>query len=72
VDFYRSTLEITVKQSDEFTDVNCNAGSIAATLFCAVQQAMYLKELKSDLQVGVATVLCDFAENYSFILQDEA
>jgi hypothetical protein len=39
--------------------------------FVAVQQAMYLKELKSDVQVGVVTVLCDFAENYSFILQDE-
>jgi hypothetical protein len=33
---------------------------------------MYLKELKSDLQAGVAIVLCDFAENYSFILHDEA
>jgi hypothetical protein len=33
---------------------------------------MYLKELKSDLQVGVVIVLCDFAENYSFMLQGEA
>jgi hypothetical protein len=36
--------------------------------FVAVQQATYLKELKSDLQVGVVIVLCDFAENYSFML----
>jgi hypothetical protein len=40
--------------------------------FVAVQQAMYFKEFKSDLQVDVVIVLCDFAENYSFILQDEA
>jgi hypothetical protein len=33
--------------------------------FVAVQQAVYLKEWKSDLQVGVVIVLCDFAENYS-------
>jgi hypothetical protein len=33
---------------------------------------MYMKELKSDLQVGVVIVLCDFATNYSFILQDVA
>jgi hypothetical protein len=28
--------------------------------------------LKSNLQVGVVIMLCDFAKNYSFILQDEA
>jgi hypothetical protein len=33
---------------------------------------MYLNELKSDSQVGVATVLYDFTKKYSFILQDEA
>jgi hypothetical protein len=33
---------------------------------------MYLKKLKSDLQVGAVIVLGDFAENYSFMLQDEA
>jgi hypothetical protein len=33
---------------------------------------MFLKELKCNLQSGKFVVLCDFAENYSFILQDEA
>jgi hypothetical protein len=33
---------------------------------------MFLKELKCDLQSGEFVVLCDFAENYSFVLQDEA
>jgi hypothetical protein len=33
---------------------------------------MFLKELKCNLQSGEFLVLCDFAENYSFVLQDEA
>jgi hypothetical protein len=33
---------------------------------------MILKELKCNLQSGEFVVLCDFTENYSFILQDEA
>jgi hypothetical protein len=40
--------------------------------FTATQQAMFLKELKCNLQSGEFVVLCDFAENYSFVLQDEA
>jgi hypothetical protein len=33
---------------------------------------MFLKELKYNLQSGEFVVLCDFGENYSFVLQDEA
>jgi hypothetical protein len=33
---------------------------------------MFLKELKYILQSGEFVVLCDFTENYSFVLQDEA
>jgi hypothetical protein len=33
---------------------------------------MFLKELKCNLQSGEFVVLCDFAENYSFFLQDKA
>jgi hypothetical protein len=40
--------------------------------FIATQQAVFLKELKCNLQSGEFVVLCDFAENYSFVLQDEA
>jgi hypothetical protein len=36
------------------------------------QQAMFLKELKFSLQSGEFVVLCDFDENHSFVLQDEA
>jgi hypothetical protein len=40
--------------------------------FIAPQQAMFLKELKCNLQSGEFVFLWDFAENYSFVLQDEA
>jgi hypothetical protein len=40
--------------------------------FIATQQVMFLKELKCNLQSGEFVFLCDFAENYSFVLQDEA
>jgi hypothetical protein len=33
---------------------------------------MFLKELKCNLQSGEFVVLCDFAENYSFVLRDKA
>jgi hypothetical protein len=40
--------------------------------FVAVQQTLCLKELKSDFKVGMANMLCDFVENYSFLLDDDA
>jgi hypothetical protein len=40
--------------------------------FIATQQALFIKALKCNLQSGEFVVLCDFAENYSFVLQDEA
>jgi hypothetical protein len=40
--------------------------------FVATQQAMFLKELKCDPQTSEFVVLCDFVENYSFVLQDKA
>jgi hypothetical protein len=33
---------------------------------------MFLKELKCNLLSGEFVVLCDFVENYSFVLQDKA
>jgi hypothetical protein len=63
----------TVKSTEEFTE------SLLEKLllllrhsFITTQQAIFLKELKCNLQSGEFVVLCDFAENYSFVLQDEA
>ena len=40
--------------------------------FIAKTQSYFLKELKNDLSTNHALVLLDFAENYSFVVQDEA
>jgi hypothetical protein len=40
--------------------------------FITTWQAVFHKELKCDLQSGEFVVLCDFAKNYSFVLQDGA
>jgi hypothetical protein len=69
----RCELVTTVKSTEEFIE------SLLEKLlllllhsFTATQQAMFLKELKCNLQSGEFVVLCDFTENYSFVLQDEA
>jgi hypothetical protein len=40
--------------------------------FIAAQQAVFHEILKCNLQSNEFVVLCDFTENYSFTLQDEA
>lgn len=40
--------------------------------FTAHAQSQYLKDLKASLQPGKIIVLMDFAENYSFVVQDAA
>ena len=36
----------------------------------AKQQAMFLQKTKANLLPGTVVVLGDFAENYSFVIQD--
>ena len=38
----------------------------------ANEQLSFLKNKKESLQLGELMIICDFAENYSFVLQDEA
>jgi hypothetical protein len=65
----RSTLETTIKSSDGFTGMlMANLAVLKPCSFASFHQGTYLKELKCDLQV---TMLCNFAESYSFILQNE-
>lgn len=40
--------------------------------FIATKQSCYLKHMKENLPSNHCIVLCDFAENYSFVLQDAA
>jgi hypothetical protein len=69
----RCELVTTVKSTEEFIE------SLLEKLllllrhsFIATQQAMFLTELKCNLHSSEFVVLCDFTENYSFVLQNEA
>ena len=69
----RSTLEAITNSADEFMEFFCEKLKILlAHSFNAKQQSAFHMEVKSSLQSDVFQVITDFAENYSFILQDEA
>ena len=38
--------------------------------FIAEQQGKYLKNLKTNLKVTECIIICDFSENFSFVVQD--
>ena len=61
----RSTLEAITNSADEFMEFFCEKLKI-------LLQSAFHMEVNSSLQSGVFQVITDFAENYSFILQDEA
>jgi hypothetical protein len=70
----RRELITIVKSTEELIEsllINCYFYFVIHS-FIATQQAMFFKELKSNLQSGEFVVLCYFTENYSFILQGEA
>jgi hypothetical protein len=69
----RCELVTTIKSSEEFTDTLLEKLLLLLHYsFTVTQQAMFLKKLKCNLQSSKFVVLCDSAENYSFMLQDEA
>jgi len=39
--------------------------------YIAKKQSKYFKDLKDNLPPGVFIIICDFAQNYSFVVQDE-
>jgi hypothetical protein len=69
----RSTLETKVQTVDEF--LRSFIGMLPKLLhhdFIAMQQSNFLRTTKERLQPGEFLIVGDFAENYSFILQDAA
>jgi hypothetical protein len=69
----RATLQTNVLSVDEF--VRVFLGSLPGVLrhdFIAKQQSQYLQRTKSMLRPHEFLVIGDFAENYSFVLQDAA
>lgn len=56
---------------DFFEDLVDKLLSLKKHHFISKAQSKYLSELKENLSTNVCVALCDFAENFTFIIQDE-
>ena len=61
----------TVPLSEFIITLSCLLDSITCHSYIAKSQARYLSELKENLEEDAIIVLGDFAENYTFVIQDE-
>ncbi|GBM76603.1 hypothetical protein AVEN_13304-1 [Araneus ventricosus] len=69
----RCNLETFKKSADEFVDIFCRDLKVLFRhYFIAKQQSAFMANTKESLLESEVTVLCDFSENYSFVLLDEA
>uniref|UniRef100_UPI00358EEC48 uncharacterized protein n=1 Tax=Myxine glutinosa TaxID=7769 RepID=UPI00358EEC48 len=67
----RSNLETKVQTVADFLDsFQSSLQKLLPHSFIAKQQSRYLQNLKNTLEPGVFLVIADFAENYSFVVQD--
>ena len=57
--------------SEFIITLSCLLDSITCHSYIAKSQARYLSELKENLEEDAIIVLGDFAENYTFVIQDE-
>jgi hypothetical protein len=68
----RSNLESIQLSIDEYIEQFCNKiKNYQRHDFMTKMQATYYREIKMSLKDDEVLVVCDFAENYSFVLQDE-
>ncbi|XP_015127114.1 uncharacterized protein LOC107048461 [Diachasma alloeum] len=69
----RANLETLTKTTTEFIDDFCEKMErLLPHAFIAKEQSSYLKEKRESLQNDEFLVICDFAENYAFVVQDAA
>lgn len=69
----RTTLVTQEEPLSDFIDNLCSkVNDLTCHDFIAKAQSNYLKNLKDNLVEGTCIILGDFAENYSFIIQDAA
>ena len=69
----RTNLETVVRQTDSFVDLLLESlVSLKRHDFIAKQQSAFLRNKKQQLVDGEVIVSGDFAENYSFVVQDAA
>ena len=67
----RSTLETKVQSVDSFlTDFTDALPKVVTHDFIAKQQSAFFAESKLNIVPGEFVVIADFAENYSFVVQD--
>lgn len=69
----RCSLETRLKSSDEFIEQFCaDIKVLLPHAYIAKQQANFLKSLKQNLKDNEFLIVCDFAENYAFVIQNAA
>ncbi|CAH0551067.1 unnamed protein product [Brassicogethes aeneus] len=67
----RFTISTQLLSSDDFVDSLCDAlDTLKPHAYIAEEQALYFKTLKETIVEGEILVQCNFAENYSFVVQD--
>lgn len=67
----KTTLETVTMPVNDFVDrLFESLPKLLRHSFIAKQQSAYLKQLKDNILPDEYIVICDFAENYSFVLQD--
>lgn len=68
----RCDIETLVKPVDDFIPFfTSKLNSLIPHDFVKTEQSSFLNKTKTDLKDGEFLVICDFSENYSFVLQDE-
>lgn len=69
----RSSLETFIKPTEEFVENFCSELKVLLPhSFIAKEQAKFLKTLKETLKPNEFVIICDFAENYAFVVQNAA
>jgi hypothetical protein len=69
----RTTLEDHSKSLDEFIETLVHrTDQLTSHHYIAKHQSAFLSNLKQELKPGEAIIILDFAENYSFVVQDAA
>lgn len=69
----RCNLETLQKTANEFVEIFCDDLKVLLRHdFIAKQQSTFMTHTKENLSESEVAVVCDFSENYSFVLQDEA
>lgn len=67
----RCSLETIIKSSAEFVEIFCDhIKNLLPHDFIAKEQSAFMKKTKESLQDNEVLAVCDFAENYAFIIQD--